>query len=166
VVRLFSYPTEKSDITVQINMGEASIPYADTQSPSVATSVNATHQIPDAMPDDGEVDVPLVKLAWGRSGDKGNKANIGIIARKPDYVPYIWAALSEDLIKETYAHFHPGKIERFYLPGSHAMNILISEVLGGGGVASLRNDAQAKGYAQILLAKTVKVPARIAEDIQ
>ena len=113
------------------------------------------------------VKVPLIDLAWGRSGDKGNKANIGIIARKAEYLPYIWAGLTTDFIGETYAHFmaRPAAIETFLLPGSNALNILIDDVLDGGGPASLRNDAQGKGFAQILLAKTIPVSKDIAENL-
>jgi len=114
-----------------------------------------------------EINVPLIKLAWGRSGDKGNKANIGIIARKAVYLPYIWEALTTEKISNVYNHFDakPNAIERFHLPGSNAMNILIDNVLGGGGPASLRNDAQAKGYSQILLAQSIPVSKSIAESL-
>ena len=111
--------------------------------------------------------MPLIKLAWGRSGDKGNKANIGIIAREPQYLPYICAALTETAVSERFAHFladtAAGNVERFLLPASNAINFLLHDVLGGGGVASIRNDAQGKGYAQLLLSTPVPVPAAIAE---
>ena len=101
----------------------------------------------------------LEDLAWARSGDKGDKANIGVIARHPAYLPYIWDALGEDVIGARFADFLKGGIDRYYLPGTYSMNILLHDVLGGGGVASLRNDAQGKSFAQILLATPVKVPA-------
>jgi hypothetical protein len=129
--------------------------------------VPATPPVPDAPPEKGAVDVPLVKLAWGRSGDKGNKANIGIIARDAAYLPYIWAALDEDAIRHRFGHFigdNPA-LARFYLPGSHAMNILIEDALGGGGVASLRNDPQGKAYAQILLDHPIPIPQKLAESL-
>jgi hypothetical protein len=115
------------------------------------------------------VNVPLVKLAWGRSGDKGNKANIGIIARKPEYLPYIYEALSEEVVSARLAHFladtSPGNVERFLLPGSNAINFLLHDVLGGGGVASIRNDPQAKGYSQLLLSCPVSLPTQLAEAL-
>ena len=115
------------------------------------------------------VDIPLVELAWGRSGDKGNKANIGIIARRPEYLPYIYQALSEEVVSERLAHFladtSPGNVERFLLPGSNAINFLLHDVLGGGGVASIRNDPQAKGYSQLLLTCPVSVPRHLAETL-
>jgi hypothetical protein len=102
--------------------------------------------------------VPLVELAWGRSGDKGNKANIGIIARSEEYYPYICRALTEDFIKDRFSHFLEGKVERFLLPGSNSINFLLHDVLGGGGVASLRNDPQGKGYAQLILDAPIPIP--------
>lgn len=118
-----------------------------------------------AVPVDA-VEVPLEALAWGRSGDKGNKANIGIIARQEAFVPYIAAQLSEDRVEELFCHFlaagQDKPVERFYMPGPHAFNFLLHDVLGGGGVASLRTDPQGKGYAQLLLAETMRVPAELA----
>ena len=115
------------------------------------------------------VKVPLIALAWGRSGDKGNKANVGIIARKPEYLPYINAALTNAAVRKRFAHFladdSSKSVERFFLPGSNAINFLLHDVLGGGGVASIRNDPQGKGYAQLLLAGPIAVPVAIAETL-
>ena len=76
-------------------------------------------------------ELPLIRLAWARSGDKGNKANIGIIARDAEYVPYIWAALSEESVAARFAHFIEGeaKVDKFYMPGANAINFLIDAVL-------------------------------------
>jgi hypothetical protein len=116
------------------------------------------------------LEVPLVALAWGRSGDKGDKANIGIIARRPEYLPFIYQALTEQVVTQRFAHFladtGPGNVERFLLPGSHAINFLLHAALGGGGVASIRNDPQAKGYAQLLLSCPIPVTAAIAETLR
>jgi hypothetical protein len=110
-------------------------------------------------------EVPLVALAWGRSGDKGNNANIGILAREPDYLPYIRAALTEEAVARYFAHFLEGRVERFDLPGVHGVNFLLHDVLGGGGMASLRNDPQGKTYAQMLLDFPVPVPDAIAARV-
>ena len=165
VVRLFSFLLPKADLSIGLDVDgqkqsfeEAAVSGGD---------VPATPPVPDAPPEKGAVDVPLVKLAWGRSGDKGNKANIGIIARDAAYLPYIWAALDEDAIRHRFGHFigdNPA-LARFYLPGSHAMNILIEDALGGGGVASLRNDPQGKAYAQILLDHPIPIPQKLAESL-
>ena len=105
----------------------------------------------------------------GAAADKGNKANVGIIARKPEFLPYIYHALSEQEVRARFAHFlendSAGAVQRFLLPGSNAVNFLLHNVLGGGGVASIRNDPQGKGYAQLLLSCPVTVPAGIAESL-
>jgi len=165
VVRLFSFLLPKADLSIGLDVDgqkqsfeEAAVSGGDAP---------ASPPVPDAPPEKGAVDVPLIKLAWGRSGDKGNKANIGIIARDAAYLPYIWAALDEDAIRHRFGHFigdNPA-LARFYLPGSHAMNILIEDALGGGGVASLRNDPQGKAYAQILLDHPIPIPQKLAESL-
>ncbi len=162
VVRLFSYLTPKTDIEITIDVENELSFHRDKPAPKEETF--PTQHTPPFVAG-GTISVPLIKLAWGRSGDKGNKANIGLIARKPEYLPYIWQSLSEERLAEIYAHFIEGTpdINKFYLPGTHAMNILIDNILGGGGAASLRNDAQGKGYAQILLAHSVKISPDLVE---
>jgi hypothetical protein len=126
------------------------------------------HAAPTANDDGDSVSVCLESLAWGRSGDKGNKANIGIIARCEEFVPYIAAQVTADRVIELFCHFlasgQDTPVERFYMPGPNAFNFLLHEVLGGGGIASLRTDPQGKGYAQLLLAETVQVPRQLAEQ--
>lgn len=163
VMRLFSFELPKTDIVVTID-GE----------PEAPVMPEATGQIcrrsPPAPPQGPEfcgpmIEVPLVHLAWGRSGDKGDRANIGIIARHPDLLPWLWAALSEEFVADCFAHFLKGTVERYFLPGPHAINFVLNQVLGGGGVASLRNDPQGKGYAQLLLCRTIPIPQHLAGSL-
>jgi len=164
VVRLFSFLSPKTDVPVSIEVDGATGPVEPL--PGVPFAADTIRRpSPPADPDltGDTVEVPLVQLAWGRSGDKGDKANIGIIARRPEYLPYIWAALTEEAVAARFAHFLRGPVERFLLPGSNAVNFLLHDVLGGGGVASLRNDPQGKGYAQVLLDHPITVPAALAE---
>ena len=153
VVRLFSTLVDKDIVDVSIN-GETFTP------PEVATGplLNVSRETPEAPDLPADTDVPLVKLAWLRSGDKGDKSNIGVIARDPKFMPYIWAALDEGTLAAHFDHFVDGKIERWYLPGSHSLNILMDEALGGGGMASLRNDSQGKSFGQILARLPIAVP--------
>jgi hypothetical protein len=109
--------------------------------------------------DEPLVDVPLVRLAWARSGDKGNTANIGVIARRPEWLPLLWARLTPQAVAAHLAHLVQGPVQRFHLPGIHAMNFLLHEALDGGGPASRRMDPLGKGLAQILLDMPVAVPA-------
>jgi len=111
------------------------------------------------VPPGPTVTVPLVKLAWGRSGDKGNSSNIGIIARKPEYLPAIRQAVTAEAVKRHMAYAVEGRVQRFDLPGIGGVNFLLQEALGGGGIASLRNDPQGKAFAQMLLDLPVEVPA-------
>lgn len=164
VVRLFSFLQPKSEVPVAIDLGGKDIAFTPAKTAAFDPSAVVRPEPPAAPAADTDmVEVPLIALAWGRSGDKGDKANVGIIARKPEYLPHIWAALTEDRIADCFGHFLDGKAERFLMPGPHAMNILMHEVLGGGGVASLRNDAQGKGYAQVLLAQAIAVPRSVAQ---
>lgn len=164
VIRLFSYLTPKDNVDISLDIDGEIQSYKDAV-PDVA-SPPEKHAAPAGV-DDARVDVPLIHLAWGRSGDKGNKANIGIIARKAEYLPYIGSALTPEFVGKVFAHFtdDPKAVERFLLPGSNSINFLIENILGGVGPASLRNDAQGKGYAQILLAQSIKVSPEIARDI-
>ncbi len=170
VVRLFSFEIDKADVPVRVAVDDAEIAFS---SAPLSEPFSADHiarvAAPAALPSDEALtqSVPLEKLAWGRSGDKGNKSNIGVIARRAEFLPYIWAALDDAALRTYFAHFIAEKsaIDRYYLPGVHAMNIVMHEALGGGGVASLRNDPQGKAYAQVLLAHPIPVPSHIAESV-
>jgi len=167
VVRLFSFLVERGAVDVSVEVDGTRIPYEE---PPVAREAApaARTAVPAAVPDDDCVEVPLERLAFGRSGDKGDKANIGILARHPDFLPWIAATLTEEHVARCFAHFlastAPGSVERFYLPGVHALNFLLHAALGGGGVASLRADPQGKGYAQRLLVEPVAVPRGLARQ--
>ena len=161
VVRLFSFLQSKAEtpVAVEVDGNDVPVSVATTPvhlDPPAAPPADSRETGPDA------VKVRLVDLAWGRSGDKGDIANIGILARKPDYLPYIRAALSEEVVKDYFAHVCEGKVERFDLPGSHSLNFLLHESLGGGGIASVRIDPQGKGFAQMLLDIEIPVPADLA----
>jgi hypothetical protein len=111
-----------------------------------------------APPDPDWVEVPLVRLAWGRSGDKGDNSNIGIIARKPEWLPLLRGQLTESRVRAWLSHRVQGTVTRYDVPGIHALNFLCTDALGGGGMASLRNDPLGKGMAQILLTMPLRVP--------
>lgn len=172
VVRLFSLLLPKDQVTIQLDFGDKKLAFKDHPGATKA----ASFMVPPAplQPETKVLtnSVPLVKLAWGRSGDKGNKANIGIIARRPEYLPYIWAALDEKVVATRFAHFidstraNSQAVERYLMPGAHAINFLIHDVLGGGGMASLRNDAQGKGFAQLLLDQPIAVTDVIANALR
>lgn len=171
VVRLFSCLTPKDAIAIRIDVDGQITEFSDSAGEAFdprSISRPANPVLPGIA--DEIVSVPLIRLAWARSGDKGNKANIGVIARNPACLPYIWAALTPESVAKRFGHFIDGganaaAVQKFHLPGSHAINFLIDAVLGGGGVASIRNDAQGKGYGQILLAHPVAIPAALADRL-
>ncbi|MGH8505127.1 MAG: AtuA-related protein, partial [Stenotrophobium sp.] len=107
---------------------------------------------------EGKKQVPLIALAYGRSGDKGNAANIGVLARKPEFVPLLREQLTAAAVKDYFRHFVHGEVERFEIPGLHGFNFMLHEALGGGGMASLRYDPQGKMLAQILMDFQIAVP--------
>jgi hypothetical protein len=104
------------------------------------------------------VEVPLLRLAHGRSGDKGDLANIGVLARRPEFVPLLAQALTPQVVRGFLAHLVEGEVERYDWPGLRGWNFVLHRALGGGGVASLRYDPQGKSYAQILMDLPVRVP--------
>ncbi len=103
------------------------------------------------------VKVPLRTLAYGRSGDKGDIVNVGIVARSPELMGVLRRELTEERVKAFLAHLVKGEVVRYELPGLHAFNFVMTEALGGGGTASLRFDPLGKGMAQILLEIMVAV---------
>ena len=159
IVRLFSFLINKKDVDIKIEDGISSKKFEVKDSENFDINSIKRHEAPKIEDQDQQfIDVPLIKIAYGRSGDKGNKANIGIIARNEKFYPVICKYLTEDIVKRCFSKFLEGEVEKFYLPGSCSINFMLDNVLGGGGPASLRNDPQGKAYAQILLDETIPVP--------
>ncbi len=105
--------------------------------------------------------IQLITLCHGRSGDKGDTANVGIIARKPEYYPIIEKYVTAELVKSHFGRSVLGKVERFELPNIGALNFLLHNALGGGGTKSLKNDAQGKTLAAALLKMEIDIEERI-----
>jgi len=102
--------------------------------------------------------IPLARIAHGRSGDKGDTVNCGIIARKPEYYDVIARQVTAERVKVHFADFCKGTVTRYDLPKIQAFNFVLTEALGGGGTASLRIDPQGKTYAAALMRMRVQVP--------
>src|SRR5690606_2517121 len=100
----------------------------------------------------------------GRSGDKGDISNIGIIARTPALLPYVAREVTVERVKEFLGHLVKGEVTRFDVPGIHAFNFVLQGALDGGGMASLRSDPLGKAMAQILLSLPVQVPQGLLPD--
>lgn len=166
-IRLFSTLVSKSQVNPVVNLGgetrEITVPAGTPFDASILTE-----DTDYGLPDDATTEVPLVKLAWARSGDKGNHANIGVIARDKSYLPYLNAALTEQSVAKFMEHVlsaENGSVQRWALPGFNAYNFLLKNALGGGGIASLRIDSQGKAFAQQLLDMPVKVSSDIAAKL-
>ena len=159
IIRLYSFLIPKKLLNICIENDERVFEYFEVLEETCSAEPILRPAPPMQPIDQKTVSLPLVKLAFARSGDKGNKANVGVIARRPEYLPYIYAGLTEKIVADRLAHFLPDQknrekvayVERFLMPGSNAINFLIHDVLGGGGVASIRNDPQGKGFSQLLL---------------
>lgn len=134
--------------------------YIASDKPATPRSENMAHLATDT--------VPLGLLALTRSGDKGNHANIGVIARTPNYLQAIKTALTPEAIAAYFAHlFDPGlgKIIIYDWPGLNAINIVLKHCLGKGGIASLRSDPQGKAFGQQLLDFPVPITKRLEKHL-
>ncbi|MDX8255598.1 acyclic terpene utilization AtuA family protein [Acinetobacter pittii] len=165
VIKLFSFLIDKNLVNVEIDfegkryLVEVPQRISTEQWPTLTEGENAVYQ-------GDEIEVPLIEIAHARSGDKGNHSNIGVIARKAEYLPWIRAALTEQAVASYMQHVldaEKGRVIRYELPGLNALNFMLENALGGGGVASLRIDPQGKAFAQQLLDMPVKVPAQLLE---
>jgi len=161
VVRLFSFLWPKRKLAVEIDVqGErSSVALAPGEPLDLEALLPARRHADASIPLAGDARMlPLIALAHGRSGDKGDKANIGIVARRPEHLAWLSAWLTPERVAAHFAHRSPSKVERFDLPGISAINFVLHDVLGGGGMASLHTDNLAKAYAQVLLAMQVPTP--------
>ena len=101
--------------------------------------------------------VQLTKLAHARSGDKGDTANVGLIALQDDFYPLLVREVTAERVKEHFRGICKGDVERFELPNLGALNFLLHESLGGGGTLSLMTDAQGKTFSTALLRMKIDV---------
>lgn len=101
--------------------------------------------------------VQLLKIAHARSGDKGDTANIGLIARKPEFYQVIADQVTAARVREHFKGICKGEVERFELPNLMALNFLLHQSLGGGGTVSLKTDPQGKTLSSALLRMEVEV---------
>ena len=154
-----AFAVPRAAVTPQVHLGDTLI--------EVPFNTPAPMQPAPALPDPAAAllpagpsrSVPLVALAWGRSGDKGDLSNIGLIARRPEWLPLLWAQVTPAAVLAWLGHLVKGPVDRYHLPGLSAMNLVIHQALDGGGPASLRLDPLGKGMAQMLLELPITVPA-------
>jgi hypothetical protein len=102
--------------------------------------------------------IQLTKLAHARSGDKGDTANVGLIALRDEFYPVLVRDVTAERVKQHFGEIVKGEVERFELPNLKALNFLLHESLGGGGTLSLMTDAQGKTFSTALLRMKLDIP--------
>ena len=157
-IRQFAFLMDKARLHPQVHLAGETLAVAVPTGQAPVAPPEATPAVDAVLPQPDWPQVPLVQLAWARSGDKGDHANIGVIARRPEWLPWLRGQLTPERVKAWLGHLVAGEVTRFDVPGLHAMNFLCTQALDGGGMASLRNDPLGKGMAQVLLAMPVAVP--------
>ena len=109
--------------------------------------------------------VRLVDIAHARSGDKGDTANVGVIAMRREWYPLIARELTRDRVARHFQGMIDGAVERYELPNLDALNFLLHGALGGGGTVSLKTDAQGKVFSTALLRLVLDVPDEEAREL-
>lgn len=166
VVRLYTFFIDKAKLSKpRVQIGEAApveiaIP---TDGGYVAPQAAAVAAAPAS--NEPTVELPLLSLAYARSGDKGNGSNIAIFARKPEFVPLLRRELTPEKLAAHFAHLVHGQVQRFEAPGLNGFNFLLDDALGGGGMASRRIDPQGKAFGQMALEMSIAVPKSLAAGI-
>lgn len=166
IPRLFSTLVRKDKVSIEVSVGEQRfavvVPLEGGFVAPIDIDSLSRESSNDNNTNDETVSVPLIQLALARSGDKGDHANIGVIARKSEYLPWIKAALTPEAVRDYFAHVlaggAQGKVERWDLPGTMSLNFLLHHALGGGGAGSLRTDPQGKYFGQMLLDHPIPIP--------
>jgi len=163
VVKFLSYLLPKTEVAVTVDIDGERAAVA-IESAGVAGSA---YDAPSA--EDSHIDLPsiddtsangrLVDIAFARSGDKGNSANIGIIARESRFTATIREQVTARRVAGYFEHLVEGPVRRYELPGIHAFNFTLDRALGGGGMASQRIDPLGKAFAQMLLDLPIALPA-------
>ena len=165
VVRLFTFLVPKAELPlpiIRIGDRQLTVEIPPGREASAPVSLPAGETAP---PDDTpSVAVPLMRLAHARSGDKGDSSNVAIIARRPEFLPFLRREVTAARMLEHFSGLVEGPVERFEAPGLNALNFLMHNALGGGGMASRRIDPLGKAYGQMALEMTVNVPRSLLGD--
>jgi hypothetical protein len=157
---------QKATVPVTIRIGDEVT--AIEIAPGDPGAVTGTPELPDPAATNGDgsgFSVPLRRLAYARSGDKGNNANIGVIARKPEFADVIREQVTTARVAAFFGQYLDGPVRRWDMPGLSAVNFVLECALGGrGGTSTLRYDPQGKSFGAMLLEIPVQVPAAWDRD--
>jgi hypothetical protein len=165
VFRVIHLLVDKDSVEPRVTMAGVPVPLALSPGDPATEVGTPTLSEEPASPGAGTRTVPLKRLAYGRSGDKGNLANIGLIARRPEFAQTIAEQVTAERVGSFFAHDlrDDAVVKRWALPGLDAINIVMTEVLGGtGGTSTLRYDPQGKSYAAMLLTMPVSIGPEVA----
>ena len=170
VLRVFSFLLEKSAVPVTLTIdGERHDVSVRTDGGFDPARIVRPTVPPAPATAESLGEVPLLALAIARSGEKGNLFNVAVIARRPEYLPWIRAGLTPARVGDWYRHLFDDpaarRVECFEVPGVHALNFVVHECLGGGIMGSMRLDAAAKNMAQLLLEFPVEVPLALQQSL-
>ena len=164
---IFLFLVSKSGIVPRVTVRGETWPVPVPVGQPASVLPRAPQSVPDTPP--GAVAVDLIRLAWARSGDKGHLFNVAVIARQPQYLPWLRLSLTPQAVADWYRHLASGdglpRVDRYEAPGLHALNFVVHDALAGGINASTRLDPAAKGMAQMLLRFPVLVPPDLAATI-
>ncbi|WP_439670650.1 Terpene utilization protein AtuA [Cupriavidus necator] len=172
VIRTASFLLPKQEVTVQWRLADepattVAVPACGVPSERPAMTSHTPRRPPGDEPRQdarGLVRIPLGTLAVGRSGDKGNDANIGLMVRDPAWLPVVSAQATAQRVRDYFAHLIEGPVKRYELPEIGAFNFVLEKALGGGGSCSLRSDPLGKCYAQMLLDMEIECPADLLPE--
>jgi hypothetical protein len=166
-IHLFSFLLHKDQIIVETHLNnEITSIKITTGGGYVQKKDNRRSSADSIIGEHKTVSVPLSKLAFARSGDKGDHANIGVISRRPEYLPYIQRALSSDVVANYFSHVLDGEVLSWDVPGIYGINFLLKNALGGGGMASMNIDPQGKSYAQQLLEYKIPIDDELFANLK
>ncbi|GAA5234542.1 DUF1446 domain-containing protein [Verticiella sediminum] len=162
-IRLFTFLIPKEQVSPGVTLDGAAlaVPAAPAAAPTDAPARGAAIAAAADSGEEAQVSVPLVRLAYARSGDKGDISNIGIIARHPELLPYVAREVTAERLRAYLAHLVQGEVTRYEVPGIGGFNFVLQNALDGGGMASLRTDPLGKSMGQIALSMMVNVPERL-----
>ncbi len=173
-IQQFGFLLDKARVSPQVALDGLQIAFESEKVPHIPISAvyvaidneaddnfNTAEKSQTSPASEALIQVPLIKIAHARSGDKGDTSNIGVIARSPAFLPTLRSQLSASAVAGYLAHFVKGQVIRYEVPGINAFNFVCTQALDGGGMASLRNDPLGKGMGQILLSMPILISAKL-----
>jgi hypothetical protein len=166
VIKLCSFMVPKGQVRLQMQLGDGVQDASDVALPTTASAPPETYSAPAIHEATTAVKEPLhdcrlIDLAWARSGDKGDDENIGVIARHAGAWDWLRNQLQAEQVQAYFSHLLQGPVRRYEVPGLQALNFVLHQALGGGGVCSLRSDPLGKSFAQMLLDMPLRVPTSV-----